>query len=180
MRRTTIHGPSTDTAGPVTYFIQAVHGGPIKIGRSTRAYLPKRLAALQTGNPDPLRITHVLDGDHEARLHREFRNERLSGEWFMPTVRLCSMAHAVPGGDADDAYGRGFHDGFAAGACQVYEHVRDTVADAVDDITSGMRRDIGCAFEDLDTRGTAIALDSTVGDIFGELAGKGAGPPRTP
>ncbi len=66
-----------------TYVIQAVSGGPIKIGR-TASDPKKRLRELQTGSPEPLRIVHVFDGDHERELHDRLSAYRLHGEWFRP------------------------------------------------------------------------------------------------
>lgn len=69
-----------------TYFIQAVSGGPIKIGK---AFLPKaRLKDLQIGNPEELQLVGVLGEDREEALHRQFREERIRGEWFEATERL--------------------------------------------------------------------------------------------
>jgi hypothetical protein len=63
-----------------TYFIQAVTGGPIKIGKTTD---PKgRLKTMQTAIPQQLAVIGLLIGDHEASLHEKFAGFRLSGEWF--------------------------------------------------------------------------------------------------
>lgn len=65
-----------------TYAIQAVNGGPIKIG-STRKPVQERLRQLQTGSPLPLRVIAELDGlHHERELHHQFADWRLEGEWF--------------------------------------------------------------------------------------------------
>lgn len=81
------------------YFIQAGAGGPIKIGLA--ADVAKRLAALQVGNPHKLSILGVIRcdaADIEASLHRMYRAERLSGEWFNPTPDLLDVIKrlAVP------------------------------------------------------------------------------------
>lgn len=81
------------------YFIQEGMDGPIKIGRSTDPW--KRLEALQSGNPRPLRLiaatrvgksVHILERD----LHRDFRDLHLLGEWYSPGPELVSKA-AVAG-----------------------------------------------------------------------------------
>lgn len=70
------------------YFIQAVNGGPIKIGI---AYSPEeRLAQIQNMSPVQLRILGVRRGgaQHEAELHKLFAASRLHGEWFEPSAEL--------------------------------------------------------------------------------------------
>lgn len=70
---------------PDLYFIQAVLGGPVKIGVSKNPV--SRLTALQTGVPYQLRIlATVYNGGMggERQLHRMFSEYRLSGEWFTP------------------------------------------------------------------------------------------------
>lgn len=64
------------------YFIQAVGGGPIKIGMSVDP--GDRLAALQAGSPVTLRIIGIADGGQpqEVALHRRLAKHRLHGEWF--------------------------------------------------------------------------------------------------
>ena len=74
-------GTRVGTDQTFIYFI-ASHGGPIKIGH---AFDPKhRLAAIQTGNPEPLLILAVVRGPRslERRYHQQFAHLRLSGEWF--------------------------------------------------------------------------------------------------
>lgn len=66
------------------YFVQAVEGGPIKIGWSVDP--DKRLKELQGGNPKELKLIGIEAGDmqHERELHGRFRDHRMFGEWFMP------------------------------------------------------------------------------------------------
>ena len=62
------------------YFI--TDGRYTKIGYS---YEPdKRLKELQTGNPFPLRLVKVVNGDYgdEGKIHRSLSLYRLNGEWF--------------------------------------------------------------------------------------------------
>jgi len=72
------------------YFLQA--GGPvrpIKIGWSLK--LSNRIAELQIGCPDPLRVLHTYaskDASEEDRLHILFREFHIHGEWFRAEARL--------------------------------------------------------------------------------------------
>jgi hypothetical protein len=91
------------------YFIQAVDGGPIKIGRATDPWV--RLSALQAGNWRELRLVGVVGPGRasglEARLHVEFSADRLVGEWFSETGllwqrinELCRKSDARQGASA--------------------------------------------------------------------------------
>jgi hypothetical protein len=73
------------------YFIQAGVGGPIKIGCSADA--ASRLATLQVGNPEALRLLATAPGGfaEEATLHARFAAHRLTGEWFRPTLELLAF-----------------------------------------------------------------------------------------
>lgn len=64
------------------YFIQAIAGGPIKIGYARD--VEKRLRDLQCGSPFVLRVICTEEGGqkYEAQLHRRFAKWRLHGEWF--------------------------------------------------------------------------------------------------
>lgn len=56
---------------------------PVKIGKS--ANVNKRLSQLQTASPVPLRVwwqRETPDPELEAKLHRHFAAQRISGEWF--------------------------------------------------------------------------------------------------
>lgn len=75
------------SAADWTYFIQAVGGGPIKIGFTSRTP-NERLAALQTGSPVELRIVGLLHGNREREMHERFKDDRLHGEWFNPSRHL--------------------------------------------------------------------------------------------
>jgi len=92
-----------DQRSPVTYFIQAESGGPIKIGRAgTPAGARSRRDALQTASPHRLVIRRVIAGDHELFFHSHFAAHRIRGEWFLATEALASFAYAITR-DADDA-----------------------------------------------------------------------------
>lgn len=81
--------------GPYVYFIQAVDGGPIKIGKAFN--VRERLAGLQTGNPKELRILGAMVGDTdvEGKVHKEFAGSRIRGEWFEPSEELYDYIQGV-------------------------------------------------------------------------------------
>lgn len=64
------------------YFVEAGKGGPIKIG--TAYDVPARIRDLQGANAKKLHLLVTVPGGHkiERQLHRRFKSERLSGEWF--------------------------------------------------------------------------------------------------
>jgi hypothetical protein len=71
------------------YFIQGIEGGPIKIGvaRDPR----DRLVSIQLMSPVRLQILGVIRGagqPGEHRLHEQFAEHRLHGEWFQPAPEL--------------------------------------------------------------------------------------------
>jgi len=70
------------------YFVQAVQGGNIKIGKSINPL--DRIKTLQASSPvllKPLRITMGTSAV-ERYLHELFAEDRVYGEWFRPTPRL--------------------------------------------------------------------------------------------
>ncbi len=71
----------------VTYFIQAVDGGPIKIG--TARDVSARLAELQVANPNELVILGTTPLP-EASVHRRFAHLRIRGEWFTASASLLA------------------------------------------------------------------------------------------
>jgi excisionase family DNA binding protein len=73
------------------YFIQAVDGGPIKIGYAANP--ENRLAEIQRMSPTPLQILTVIEGGriHESQVHRHFAHLRKYGEWFEPTGDLLTF-----------------------------------------------------------------------------------------
>lgn len=78
------------------YFIQEGDDGPIKIGY-TAANPKGRLAALQTGNANPLRIVTWAPGtlEDEKALHGRFAHLRMQGEWFRPVAELLTFIAGV-------------------------------------------------------------------------------------
>jgi hypothetical protein len=81
----------------VVYFVQAIIGGPIKIGWTGYYRLKGRLTGLQNGNPERLCVRALVLGGRnvEAALHIEFADLRLEGEWFRNHDRLARIARAV-------------------------------------------------------------------------------------
>lgn len=75
----------------MVYFIQmGGHDGPIKIGWTDGNPL-SRLSAIGTGNPHDLALIAIIPDaarSLEGQLHREFRNDRVRGEWFAASPRL--------------------------------------------------------------------------------------------
>lgn len=79
------------------YFIEAEESGLIKIGRAANPI--RRLAAMQTGSAEPLRLARTIrtdDDKHlERELHRRFAADRVRGEWFDPSDDLLKFAWVV-------------------------------------------------------------------------------------
>jgi hypothetical protein len=66
----------------VTYVIEAPEVGVVKIGRTKN--LAKRYAELSTSSPEILRVSRVIKGEwHESVLHRNLKQFRGKGEWFV-------------------------------------------------------------------------------------------------
>lgn len=81
------------------YFIQSGGDGPVKIGVCAQD-IEARLASLQCGNPEPLRLLGSIEGSFqaEAALHRRYEARRLRGEWF----RYCpTMMDVIAAGCVD-------------------------------------------------------------------------------
>lgn len=78
-----------ESQGSSVYFAGA--GSRIKIGWSRK--VGSRIAQLQTGNSDPIRLLGVIPGGRakERQLHEQFAHARLSGEWFDATPDLMAF-----------------------------------------------------------------------------------------
>ena len=89
-------------AGSLIYFIQGDEGSPIKIGLTSWEEPAHRMALLQTGNPQKLRLLWAVSGDWSAenRLHRIFAADRMQGEWFACTPRLRDLIASLRNGAA--------------------------------------------------------------------------------
>lgn len=113
---------ATQEDSSVVYFVQATHGGPIKIGTSGSSTLKSRLSSLQTGSPTQLVVRRVVAGDRELerRLHNHFEyayeaSPRLVGEWFEPVADLVELARARGDAIPDDERARVYQKGYDAG-----------------------------------------------------------------
>jgi len=74
------------------YFIGSVESGTVKIGKSSNP--EKRVAELQTGNSNRLvlyGVIHDVNEYCENRLHKQFEDIRLEGEWFKLTDELIQF-----------------------------------------------------------------------------------------
>jgi hypothetical protein len=78
--------------GSNVYFVAA--GSRVKIGWSKK--VAARMAQLQVGSPEPLKLLGVMPGGRlaEKRLHERFAASRLSGEWFDATPELLAFVAA--------------------------------------------------------------------------------------
>ena len=80
------------------YFVTCREAGAVKIGFSVEPVA--RLPEIQWGCPLPLTLEAVMPGKHEdeARLHRWFAEERITGEWFRLSemIELVIKSNAVP------------------------------------------------------------------------------------
>lgn len=78
------------------YFLQSGERGAVKIGFTGSAPMV-RLSALQTGNPEPLRLLGAVPGvrEDETALHERFARFRIGGEWFRPEPELLSFIDGV-------------------------------------------------------------------------------------
>lgn len=113
---------------PVTYFIQGIDGGPVKIGRSKSGGVEARLKSLQTGSPCRLVVRRVIDGDHEWQLHQRFQHLRLWGEWFAVDAELAEVAAALkvaapPAEELGVAHRTGYVEGWAAAVAAAYDDI---------------------------------------------------------
>lgn len=84
------------------YWVQAVDGGPVKIGYAVRP--AHRLMMLQTGNPRELVIRRLQRGAirDEMWLHDLFGAYRIRGEWFRSHPVLAEMCGAIPDAELAD------------------------------------------------------------------------------
>lgn len=75
--------------GSSVYFASA--GSRIKIGWSKQ--VGTRIAQLQTGNPDPIKLLGTVPGGRakEGQIQRQFAHARVHGEWFEATPDLLEF-----------------------------------------------------------------------------------------
>ncbi|OFZ71392.1 MAG: hypothetical protein A3K03_04560 [Bdellovibrionales bacterium RIFOXYD1_FULL_44_7] len=89
--------PLKSENGPFVYFLQQGKLGPIKIGFTDQS-LYTRVRALQTANPEKLRLIGYITGgteQDEYHLHEKFKTTRIHGEWFYPSAELLGFIKTV-------------------------------------------------------------------------------------
>ncbi len=66
------------------HFIQAGEHGAVRIAHTT----PEAIRRTQVGNPDPLTIRGVYDGDTKTlrELHERYSHHHIRDDWFAPQV----------------------------------------------------------------------------------------------
>ena len=90
---------------PSVYFIQAVSGGPVKIGYTAKD-ISHRLKELQAANPLPLRVVALMrhvPANVEKILHYQFREHRLHREWFEWCPEIECFVKELREGSEDDS-----------------------------------------------------------------------------
>lgn len=87
------------------YFIQAVGGGPIKIGWSEKP--ERRLQQLQSAHHEELRILSHFPASRgtESALHAELADHKLSGEWFTDSGDVRRLMRLGPSRARAGGYG---------------------------------------------------------------------------
>jgi Meiotically up-regulated gene 113 len=124
----------------LVYFVQAVEGGPIKIGVARDPLT--RLADLQVGSPYKLRLYGLRRGGvaEERRLHKRFRADRLQGEWFKASGELAELAGATPPEDAEFqtvAEAGAYADGLEIGRIEITE-LQEYVDERLDELREAL------------------------------------------
>jgi len=71
------------------YFVQALTGGPIKIGFSDN--VRRRMSELRSANGQHLVLLGVMDGGKSLEQHLHTKFKRLQGEWFDATPELFTF-----------------------------------------------------------------------------------------
>lgn len=92
-------GRAKEAPTNITYFIQCVSGGPIKIGRTED--LETRLAGLQVSNHEELVVLCSVKShkDLEPELHALLDKYRVRGEWFEPSKDVLEVMSLIKTGD---------------------------------------------------------------------------------
>jgi hypothetical protein len=85
-----------------TYFLSVTRGKSkrpyaIKIGLCSRGKVNQRIANLQTGSVDRLRLMAVVQGAYERKFQRKYAGYRLGkkGEFFKPAPELLRMIETL-------------------------------------------------------------------------------------
>lgn len=104
------HIPGVEWAEGTIYYIGSAETGRMKIGY-TAGNPVKRLRALQTGSPTKLALFAMHPGtpELEQKLHRQFADARLHGEWFDASDELlihltsvCALTIAISKGAGEE------------------------------------------------------------------------------
>lgn len=79
------------------YFLQAGPDGRIKIGFTSGKTADARVDDLSVGCPYEPKLLTTMDGTlkDEGLLHEQFKDSRVNGEWFLPTVDLMEFIRAI-------------------------------------------------------------------------------------
>lgn len=87
-----VRPPTCATCDPFIYFMQAVSGGPVKIGYTTKPE-HRRVAHQQSSHLEFqfIALFHAPQ-PYERALHQFYAPEHLRGEWFHPSRRLLRYA----------------------------------------------------------------------------------------
>lgn len=82
------------------YFIES--GNMVKIGRTKD--IEKRMSSIRTSCPFPIKLLAyvVADPDLEKRIHRDFAEDRVHGEWFNLSEKLCKFIEKLKINEAVD------------------------------------------------------------------------------
>jgi len=82
----------------VIYFLQ-VETGEVKIGIAREHKLKRRIADLQIGNHQELKLLRTVKGSIYAEfwLHRKFRKLHIRGEWFKYTEDMMKIVPPLDG-----------------------------------------------------------------------------------
>jgi hypothetical protein len=89
--RTMAHQTATEGLKDADGYVYLIDAGmDVKIGYARNPF--KRLALLQTGNSEPLRLAAAFPGTKqtERELHELFAGDRIRGEWFYPSYELVA------------------------------------------------------------------------------------------
>ncbi len=89
---------ATSTFGHVYFISEVPYSGLVKIGKTRN--LTNRLASLQTGNPNQLKIRKSIGTSNyhrlEVELHQELDKLRRNGEWFeVPKKELDPLINVI-------------------------------------------------------------------------------------
>ncbi len=98
---------ATRVPSEFVYFIWSERLQMVKIGMASNPH--KRLASMQTGSADRLRLLSYIKTDAapelESRLHYAFWRDRMHGEWFHGSRDILEVAGDPSDAPADQPFG---------------------------------------------------------------------------